>query len=68
MALGGVVSRRLGRPPKVGARRTSGISVRCTPEEREAWNAAAEADGEEVGEVVRRLLTAWAAAVLGEDS
>jgi len=59
---------RLGRPPKVGARRTSGISVRCTPEEREAWNAAAEGDGEELAEVVRRLLTAWAADVLDEGS
>ena len=62
------MSRRLGRPPKVGARRTAGIAVRCTPEEREVWNAAAEGEGEELAEVVRRILTAWAADVLGEGS
>lgn len=47
---------RGGTPPRAGAPSTVLVPVRCTPEERERWQAAADAAGTTLSAVARQ---AW---------
>lgn len=50
----------VGRPPRAESASTSILQVRCTPEERAEWMAAARRRGMPLGQVVRDYLARWA--------
>jgi len=49
-------TRTAGRPPVAGVARSVRVEVRCTPDERERWEAAAASRGVTLSELVRLLL------------
>jgi predicted HicB family RNase H-like nuclease len=60
--------RKRGRPPgTTGAGRTALLRVRVSPEERDAWQAAAELEGVPLSEWVRSRLTTPAKAEKGRE-
>jgi hypothetical protein len=50
----------VGKPPRVkGAASSVRIVARCTPEERDEWQAAAARERVELSEAIRLLLGRW---------